>query len=127
MTIYSRKNMRHFDSLDVGSIRILITTLIVLPVAILFVGIDLQLVTGQGYFALVYAALIGNFAGIFLLFYNIKRFGATTAAMTDYLIPVFVSLDGVLILGEQLTAGMFVGVIFIVIGAGVWPAQNQYK
>lgn len=116
MTIYSRRFMRHFDSLDVASIRMLVATLAIMPLAVLFVGIDLQSVNGQGYFVLVYAALVGNFGGMFLVFYNVKRFGATAAAMTDYIIPIVASLGGVLILGEQITIGMIIGMGFIALG-----------
>ncbi|MFC1974938.1 DMT family transporter [Chloroflexota bacterium] len=113
MNIYARKYMRHFDSFDVASIRMLVAALVIMPVVILFIGIDLQSVNGQGYFVLVYGALIGNFLGMFLAFYNVKRFGATAAAMADYVIPVVAGLGGVLILGEKITAGMVVGMMFI--------------
>jgi drug/metabolite transporter (DMT)-like permease len=116
MTIYSRKYMRHYDSLDVASIRMLVATLAIMPIAILFIGIDLQSVNAQGYFALVFAALVGNFGGMFLAFYNVKRFGATAAAMTDYIIPIVAGLGGVLILGEQITMGMVIGMGLIALG-----------
>jgi drug/metabolite transporter (DMT)-like permease len=116
MNIYARKFMRHFDSFDVASIRMLVAVLVIMPFVILFIGIDLQAVNGQGYFALVYTALVGNFLGMFLAFYNVKRFGATAAAMADYVIPVVAGLGGVLILGEHITIGMAIGMMFIAIG-----------
>jgi drug/metabolite transporter (DMT)-like permease len=116
MSIYARKFMRHFDSFDVASIRMLVAMLAIMPITILFVGIDLQSVNGQGYFALVYAALVGNFGGMFFAFYNVKHFGATAAAMTDYIIPVVAGLGGVLILGEQITISMVMGMGFIALG-----------
>ncbi|MBN1219328.1 MAG: DMT family transporter [Anaerolineae bacterium] len=116
MTIYSRKYMRHYNSLDVASIRMVVATLVIMPVAILFIGIDLRQVDNQGYFSLFYAALAGNFVGMFLVFYNIKRFGATAAAMTDYVVPVVAGLGGVFLLGEQITMGMVVGMGFIMGG-----------
>ncbi len=73
MTIYTRKYMREFDPFQVTSIRLFIAGLIILPLAIFVVGIDVQNVTRQGYFALVYAALVGTFRGFILAFYNIKR------------------------------------------------------
>ena len=116
MTVYSRKYMRHYDSLDVASIRMVIAALTIMPLAIVFVGIDLGSVDGRGYFALVYAALIGNFAGMFFAFYNVKRFGATAAAMADYVVPIVASLGGVLLLGEQITIGMLLGMGIIILG-----------
>jgi drug/metabolite transporter (DMT)-like permease len=93
-----------------------VATLLVLPFSALFIGIDLQAVNIQGYFALVYAAVAANFLGMLLAFYNVKRFGATAAAMTLYVIPVVASAGGILVLGEKITGGMMVGIGFIVVG-----------
>lgn len=124
MNIYARKYMRNFNTVDVASIRMWVATLVIMPVVILFIGIDLDAVTPQGYFVLFYAAIIGNFLGMFLAFYIIKRFGATAAAMTDYVIPVVAGLGGVLILGEQITRGMIIGMVFIAIGLAL---INQFR
>jgi drug/metabolite transporter (DMT)-like permease len=39
-------------------------------------------------------------------FYVIQRFGATSSAMTSYIIPIVATLGGALLLGERLTLGM---------------------
>jgi drug/metabolite transporter (DMT)-like permease len=124
MNIYARKFMRDLDTVDVASIRMWVATLVVLPVAALFIGIDLETVTGQGYFSLVYAAIAANLLAMFLVFYNVKRFGATAAAMTDYIIPVVASLGGVLLLGEQMTGGMIIGMLLIASGLAL---INQFR
>jgi drug/metabolite transporter (DMT)-like permease len=116
MDVYARRFMRKLDSFDVASIRMFVATLLVLPFSALFIGIDLQAVNIQGYFALVYAAVAANFLGMLLAFYNVKRFGATAAAMTLYVIPVVASAGGILVLGEKITGGMMVGIGFIVVG-----------
>ena len=116
MTIYARKYMAAFDSVDVTSVRMFIAALIVMPLSILVVGFDLGDVTGQGLFALLYATGAGTFLGMLLAFYNIKRFGATAAAMTAYVIPVVASLGGWFILKEEITTGMLVGMAFVVAG-----------
>lgn len=116
MTIYARKFMRQFDAFDVASIRMLVTAAIIMLLVILFVGIDLRSVNIQGYLALIYAALVGNFGGMYLVFHNVKRFGVTAASMTDYVTPVVASLGGMLVLHEQITVGMVVGMGLIVLG-----------
>jgi len=116
MTIYTRKFMRQFDAFDVASIRMLVTALIVMPFAILFTGIDLEAINAPGVLTLVYAALAGNFGGMYLAYRNLTRFGVTITAMTDYVIPVVASLGGVLVLGEQITAGMIAGMALIILG-----------
>jgi drug/metabolite transporter (DMT)-like permease len=119
MAIYARKFMRHFDAFDVASIRMLVTAVVVMPLIILFVGIDFRSVNLQGYLALFYAALVGNFGAMYLVFHNLKRFGVTAASMTDYVTPVVASLGGMLVLDEQITAGMVVGMGLIVLGVAL--------
>ncbi|MCP4538778.1 MAG: DMT family transporter [Chloroflexi bacterium] len=116
MSIYARKYMRQFDAFDVASIRMMVTAVAVMLFVILFVGIDLRSVDAQGYMVLVYAALVGNFAAMYLTFYNLKRFGVTASSMTDYVTPVVASLGGVLILDEQITVGMMVGIGLVALG-----------
>ncbi len=116
MTIYVRKYMQSYDSFDVATIRMIAASIVVMPLSVLFVGFDLQAVNGQGVFVLFYAALIGTFGGMLLAVNNIKRFGATAAAMTAYVIPVVASVGGVFVLGEQITAVMLIGMVLIVLG-----------
>ncbi len=116
MTIYARKFMRQFDAFDVASIRMLVTAVAVMLFVVPFVGIDLQSVNAQGYLVLVYAALFGNFGGMYLTFHNLKRFGVTAASMTDYVIPVVAGFGGVLILDEQITVTMMIGIGLVVLG-----------
>ncbi|MCA9926740.1 MAG: DMT family transporter [Anaerolineales bacterium] len=118
-TIYIRKFMGGYNSFDIASIRMFSASLTVMPLSFLFVGFDLHAVTGQGYFALIYAALVGTFSGLLLAVYNIQRFGATAAAMTAYVIPIVAGLGGVLFLGERITAVMLVGMALIIGGIAI--------
>jgi drug/metabolite transporter (DMT)-like permease len=118
-TIYARKYMRDLDTFDVASARMIIAALVVAPLTLLFVGYDLSEVTAEGYMALIYASLIGTFAGTLLAFYNIQRFGATAAAVTGYLIPLVATAGGLLILDETITIGMAVGIGIIVAGVAL--------
>ena len=116
MTIYTRKFMRDFNSIEVSSIRMFVATLAILPLSLIIFGLDLQNVNGQGYAALLYATFAGTFGAFLLAFYNIKRFGATTAAMVLYVTPIVAAIIGVVVLNETITAGMLVGTLLIVVG-----------
>lgn len=116
MTIYARKFMQDLDTFDVASVRMWSAALAVIPLSLLLFDIDLGRVDGWGYFALIYSAIFGTFAGFLLAFYNIKRFGATAAAMTSYVIPIITGTGGVLLLGETVTPMMIVGMVIIVSG-----------
>jgi len=127
MTIYARKYLKGYDSFDVASIRIFIAAITIMPLSLLSVGFDMSAVTAQGYGALFYAALIGTFFGLLLSFYNIKRFGATPAAMTSYMIPIVAGVGGVVILGEEFTNTMIVGMIIIIAGVALLQEFEKKK
>jgi drug/metabolite transporter (DMT)-like permease len=118
-TIFARKYMYRMDSFDVASIRMVVAATAVLPLSLLTTGFDTTAVDARGWLGLLYAALIGTFAGLLLNFYNIKHFGATASAMTSYVIPVVATLGGVLFLGELITLGMIGGMVLIAIGIGL--------
>ena len=124
MIIYARKYLRGYDAYDVGSIRIFTTALAVMPFSLLTVGFDLSAVDAAGALALIYSAVVGTFLGLLLSFYNIKRFGATPAVMTTYIIPIVAGVGGVLVLGEEITSTMVVGMIVIVGGIAL---LQQYR
>jgi drug/metabolite transporter (DMT)-like permease len=119
MAIYARKYLRQFDGFDVASTRMVAATLFMLPIAILFTKMDFSQVTTEGYVSLIYTALVGAFAGLMLEFYIIKRFGATSAAMTAYVIPVVATIGGALFLDERITLVMLVGMALIVAGIAI--------
>lgn len=114
--VYIRKYLSDYNAFDVASIRMFVAAVVVMPLSALTIGFDLHSVTPGGYLALLYAALVGTFAGLLLAVYNVKRFGATAAAMTGYVVPIFAGLGGVLLLDERITAVMLVGVVLIVGG-----------
>jgi len=118
-TIYIRKYMQGYNSFDVSSIRMFTAAAAVIPLSIVLIGFDLSAVTDQGYLALGYAAFIGTFGGMILSVYNIKRFGASAAAMTAYVIPIVAGIGGVLFLGEKVTAVMFIGMAIIIAGIAI--------
>ncbi|MCB8944910.1 MAG: DMT family transporter [Ardenticatenaceae bacterium] len=125
MTIYARKHMQAMDAFDVASIRMFVASLVVMPLSILFFGFDLTPVTTTGYLALAYAAFIGTFLGMMLSFYNIKRFGATAAAMTSYVMPIVTGFGGWLLLDEQITAVMLIGVGLIIAGIALINRKSR--
>jgi drug/metabolite transporter (DMT)-like permease len=118
-TVYARKYMQGQNSIDVTTIRLIVAACLVAPISLLVVGFDLSQVDVTGYVALLYAALVGTLAGMYLAFYNIVRFGATAAAVTLYIVPIVTGLIGVLLLGEEITAGIVAGMILIFIGVGL--------
>jgi len=65
--------------------------------------------------ALVYLGLIPTGAAFFVRFYLIRQYGYTFVAQVGYLVPLFSVMFGVILFGETLTLGMFVG-LFLILG-----------
>jgi len=118
-TIYARKFMADMDTLSVNTARVLLATLLVLPLSLIFLGLDLSMVDRQGYLALGWAALGGTFLAVLISFDNIQRFGATAGSMPAYITPVVTSLGGVVLLHEKITPGMLAGMALIMVGIAV--------
>lgn len=127
MTIYARKYLKGYDAFDVASVRMFTAGIAIVPLSVLTIGIDLSAVTGEGYFALFYAAIFGTFLGFLMAFYNIKRFGATAASMTSYVIPIIAGIGGVVILGEEITQTMIVGMVVIISGIALLQEVHKQK
>jgi drug/metabolite transporter (DMT)-like permease len=116
MVVYARKHMTNFDSFQVGSIRIIVAALLLIPLSILMEGFDLSGVNTQGYFALGWAALLGTLLGQLFEFVIVKRFGATATSMTSYIIPIIATIGGWLLLDEIITSGILLSMIIIIVG-----------
>lgn len=119
MAIYARKYLRGYDAFDVASIRMFFATVAVMVVTAFTIGYDLSGVDMVGYGTLIYAAVFGAFGGLLLEFWIIKRFGATTAAMTTYIIPIFATIGGALFLDETITLRMVFGMALIIAGIAI--------
>ncbi len=116
VTIYMRKFMSSYSSFSVSSIQIFVATLVVLPLGLFLAETDWQNVTWSGIVVVSYTGLAGTFGAFMLYFYSVKQFGAGRASMADYVAPIIATIGGVLLLGEQITLGILVGIVMIAVG-----------
>ncbi len=116
MAIYMRKMLKNDNSTQVASIRIFTATLVLVPLAALTVNYDPVPISPLVAFVVLWASLMGTFGGFFVQLYTIQTYGAVPGAMVTYLIPVFAGTGGVLLLGEQFTLTMLIGVTIIITG-----------
>lgn len=123
-SVYARRFLRHANAWDVASIRMMAAALVMLPITGWTVGYDLSRVNWQGYAALGYAALVGTFLAMWLSFTIVKRFGATPASQTSYVMPVVSTLLGAALLGEQITHGMILGMGVIFAGLSLLNSRG---
>lgn len=114
--IFIRKKMRGTNTFDVTSIRLLVASLVVLPLALWRTPPDLATITTAGWAALLFTSILSTALAQWLAFYIVRTFGTTTMAMVGYIVPIVAIIAGVLILGETITVGMIVGMMLIVSG-----------
>lgn len=126
MTIYTRRVLKDLNSSQVASVRIFVATLCIVPLALFAVENDFAQVNMQGILATIYAGVSGTFLGFFVQLYTVQRFGAVPGAMVTYVIPLFAGVGGVLVLGEQFTTLMLIGVS-VIFGGLALVQSNQRK
>lgn len=122
--VYARKHMATLDAWSVTSARFFTAALVVMPLSILVSGFDLSRYTWQGYLVTGYAGVI-FFAGFFISFLVLQKFGATTNALADYVTPIMATTGGWLLLGERITPGMLGGIALIALGLVLLNAKSK--
>ena len=114
--IFIRKRMQGTDAFDVTSIRLLVATVVILPLALWMNPPDFSTITNMGWGALIFTSVVSTAVAQLLAFYIIRTYGTTSIAMVGYVVPIVAIIAGVLILGETITWGMIVGMVLIVSG-----------
>lgn len=117
--VYARRFMQDIDLVDVAVIRMIVASLLSIPIALLVTGYDMSHVTISGYIALIFITIFGTFLAFHFEFYIIQRFGATPVSQSSYLTPVFATIMGVIFLGEIVTPTMLVGMLIIFAGVAL--------
>lgn len=121
--IYIRKKMDSFAVMDVAAIRMISAAFVMLPVMLLTTNTNYHQVNISGWVGLILVAVFGTFFAFLLDFSNIQRFGASTAVMVSYFIPVVGVWGGALLLDEQITSGMLGGMLLILVG--LWLVMRR--
>ncbi len=112
-TVYTRRHLREADNLDVASIRLWVAAPVVLAFAAATSGFHMAALQPIHVGALLYATVVGTFLALLLSLYIIQHYGATTASLTTYIIPVMATLLGSLLLHEHVTGVMVLGMVLI--------------
>jgi drug/metabolite transporter (DMT)-like permease len=112
--VYARKNCGNISSLNTTLGQFIGASILLLPAAILkFPG---EWPSLKVIFALVGLAVFCTSLAFILYFYLIKSAGSTRAASTLFLVPVFGTLWGVLLLDEAINISALVGLAIILAG-----------
>ena len=117
--VYIRRKMRNFAPVDAAAVRMVTAAVAAMPIALLTSDFNFRQVNTQGWAVLLFAAIFGTFFAFMLDFYNTQKFGASTAVMVSYVVPIVGVFGGALLLNEQITVGMLGGMLLILCGLGL--------
>jgi len=121
--IYTRKHLQNIDVLVITAGQTALSLLVALPLALIVSPFDPAAVTLRGWLAVAWSGLLDSFAGFFLFFYMIQRFGPTLATLPIYVTPVASTVLGALLLQELINAPLLTGSILVL--AGVYLASQS--
>jgi drug/metabolite transporter (DMT)-like permease len=79
-------------------------------------GLSAVEVPGRAWAVIIYLALASSFLPFVLFYWVLQRATATRASLVGYIVPIIAVTTGVLVLSEQLTAGMVSGGALILLG-----------
>jgi drug/metabolite transporter (DMT)-like permease len=74
---------------------------------------------------IAYLVIFATIVGFVLFYWAVRRFGAGTASMVSYLVPIFALVQAVLILGEQPSPLEIVGGAVILVGVRVATMHSR--
>ena len=117
--VHIRKYLSEAEPLDITTVRLVVASLVALPLAWAVDGYDLSRVQWSGAAAVFYAVLAGALFGFLLYSFLVARFGPSRATQTEYLVPVVAVLAGALFLGERITLIVVAGMALVLTGIAI--------
>lgn len=123
--IVTRQRLQHVDVLVTTAGQTALSLLVALPLALMVSPFDLAAITWRGWLAVGWSGLLDSFAGFFLFFYLIQRFGPTLATLPIYITPLVSAALGVLVLDELINSSLLIGSALVL--AGVYLASRQLR
>ncbi|MCC7479001.1 DMT family transporter [bacterium] len=129
--IYSRR-LKHIEPLSIASSQVIATTLLSLPLVLLFDKPWLRPLPGPASLWSILALGVLSTALAYIMYFKLlATAGAANTTLVTFLIPISATVLGVLVLHEQLFARHYAGMALIGVGLvaidgrfGRWLAQN---
>ena len=117
--VSARRFLRGYDLFQVVGIQMLTAAIALMPLSLARFSAARVVDLDVAVFTIVYGGLIGTFLAFLGRFALIKRFGATDAALIDYVVPVMATAGGILLLDEAFTVTMAIGMAVILLGVRI--------
>ncbi|MEO9824012.1 MAG: DMT family transporter [Paracoccaceae bacterium] len=101
-------------------------TIVLTPIALLFEGVpDFNATRASA--ALIYIGVMPTAVAFFLRVYIIRNAGSIFMSLVSYIVPLWAVLFGIVLLGEKLSASLFVGLALILMGIALSEWRNLVR
>lgn len=125
-TVAGKEVSRRYHSLELNTFTFLAGALFVLPVGLPFLWrFDWGRITWRGWAAMLYMAIFASIVAYLIYYHALKWLSASRVIVFSYLHPVLVTLGGVIILHEPITAHIVVGGSIVLLGVYLAERNNR--
>jgi drug/metabolite transporter (DMT)-like permease len=101
-------------------------TLVLTPLALIFEGVP-ELSATRASAALVYIGVMPTAVAFFLRVYIIRNAGSIFMSLVSYIVPLWAVTFGIVLLGEDLSPSLFVGLALVLMGIGLSEWRNLVR
>ena len=112
---YAKRYAGRYDPLEITGLQFSLSTVVLIPAMLWFEGLPNTL-TASGWAIVLYMAVASTFLPFYLYYRMIESAPITTVSLVGYLVPLVSLIAGVVLLGEQIEAGIVVGGALILTG-----------
>ena len=112
---YAKRYAGQYDPIELTGLQFGLSAIVLIPAMLIFEGIPDSL-TAPGWGLILYMAVASTFLPFYLYYRLLESMPATTVSLIGYLVPLVSLIGGVLLLGENIEAGIVIGGALILTG-----------
>jgi drug/metabolite transporter (DMT)-like permease len=112
---YAKRYAGQYDPIEITGLQFSLSAVVLIPAMLVFEGIPHSL-TAPGWALILYMAIASTFLPFYLYYRLLESMPVTTVSLIGYLVPLVSLIGGVLLLGEQIEAGIVIGGSLILTG-----------
>ena len=123
---YAKRYAGQYDPIEITGIQFTLSAVVLIPAMLILEGIPDSLAS-PGWALILYMAVASTFMPFYLYYRLLRTMPATTVSLVGYLVPLVSLIGGVLLLGEQIEAGIVIGGALILTGMVVTDRAGRIR
>ncbi len=120
--VYAKLKLYNEDPFIVSSLQAFFALIFLTPILFVFGNLNFTEISPKSWFSVLYSGAVGTFAGFWLTFVLVKKYGATTSSLPTYIMPAIAGVFGTILLGELISLPLVISSVVIL--AGVFLASK---